>query len=423
MRKCIEGGRLNSVARNIGAVAIAMLALLCCPNTRAEQNVTLAWAASGDTNVIGYYLYFGTDATNLSSRVDVGLTTMATIAGLTGRSQNYYFAASSYNSSRMESPLSNQAQFTTSSNYGPNLAALPSLPGNVNALLIVTNSVSDPDGPSHTLTYSLGTGSPSTMVINSNTGRLYWRPHMTDGGTTNSVNIVVTDASTGLYSTQSFDVAVSNAVQVTLSNSVVALGNTGRIPVTVDASTPLTALSFVLNAPSNRVSSVTVTSLLPGVATVTQQPVGAAHSTVTITAASGQTLQGIEEAAQISYVATSGLPSMFSVGSISNITPTSANGQAVPGRFAIDSELVLVGTEPLAQAGVQTNGLPSLTLYGPSGNSFQVQSSANPLSPTGWTAVLTSGISAPTLPRSLPTFPPALVPPITASWSCNNSFR
>jgi hypothetical protein len=391
MRKSVKGGRLISAAGKIGGVAMALVSAFVCGNARADQNVTLAWAASTDTNVIGYYVYFGTNAGNLSSRLDVGMTTMATITGLTGRSQNYYFTATSYNSSRMESLPSSQALFTTSSNYGPSLASLPSVAGNVNALLVVTNTVTDPDGPSHTLTYSLAAGSPTTMLINSNSGRVFWRPRMTDGGTTNQVNVVVTDASTGLYSTQSFNVAVSNAVQVTLSNCVVALGNSGVIPVTVYSSTPLKSLSFVLDAPSNRVSSVTVSSLISGIATITQSPVGAAHSTITITALTGQTLQGSEQVANINFVATTGLSSAFSVGSLSTVTPASSSGVSVPGRFTQNSQLVLVGTEPLAQAGVQSNGLPSLTLYGPSGNSFQIQSCANPLANTGWNAVLTSG--------------------------------
>ena len=154
MRNIFEEGRVFSTTRRLG---LALLAMALCGEARGLQNVSLAWNANTDTNVAGYYLYFGTNSTNLSSRVDVGNNTTATITGLSGKSVNYYFQATAYNNSRMESPPSNQAQFTTFQQQRPESrgAALRGRqreqPGRRG-----TNNVSDTDKVAHTLSYSLG---------------------------------------------------------------------------------------------------------------------------------------------------------------------------------------------------------------------------------------------------------------------------
>ncbi len=404
-----ESGRALSLCGRIGVTSAAMLCALFSQTARCEQNVTLGWSASTDTNVAGYYLYLSTNSGSYGSRIDVGNVTMATIAGLTGRSTTYYFVASSYNSSRMESTMSSQVSFTTSSNYSPALVVVPSLAGNVNSLLVLTNTANEQNSPKAALSYSLA-GAPSTMHINNSTGRLIWRPQMTDGGTTNAVTVQVTDSSTGLYNTQSFNVVVSNAVQVSVSNVVVALGNTGVSTITVAASTPLTSLSFVLDAPSNRVSNISVTSLIPGVATVTQTPAGAAHSTVTITALSGQTISGTQPAAQISFTATANLISAFSAESVTPVTAIAANGQPVPKGFGGRAQLVLVGNEPLAAPMTLSNGTPCLILYGPAGNTFQVQSSTNPTVPGTWSPYITSGTLTASLTQIFTNVPVSATP-------------
>ena len=409
MRKLLESSRARSTAGRIGFTTMAALCTVFCNSARADQNVSLAWSTSTDTNVLGYYLYCGETNGVYTSRIDVGLTTAATITGLTGRSVNYYFAATSYNAARTESMMTSPVQFTTSSNYSPALAPLPSVAGNVNTLLVLTNTATEQNASNPSLAYTLA-GGPSSMRIINNTGKLIWRPVMTDGGTTNAVTVKVTDSSTGLYNTQSFSVVVSNAVQVTMSNVVVALGNTGVSPITVAASTPLTKLSFVLDAPSNRVSNLTVTSLIPGVATVTQSPAGAAHSTVTITALSGQVLSGTQQVAQVSFVATANLISAFGVGAITPVSTTAANGQPVPKGFGGNAQLVLVGAEPLCAPLALSNGVPCLVLYGPAGNTFQIQSSTTPMTPGTWTPYLTSGTLTANLTQIFTNVPTSATP-------------
>ena len=404
MRELLNLGRVRvSSHRHTGVLCALMFVAGLDATARGAQNVSLGWDRSADTNVVGYYLYFGTTNGNYSSRINVGSNTTATISGLTGRSVTYYFAATSYDSTGMESPLSNQASFMTSSNAGPSLASLSGLSANVFTPVIVTNTATDPDSlPNKKLTYSLDPGAPATMWIDTNTGKLVWFPRLNNGGTTNQITVRVTDNSAqALYSTTTFNLGVSNAVQVILGSNVLAVGQTGSLQVTVVSSTAITNLTFVLDAPSNRVSNVTVASLLPSVATVTQQTAGAAHSTVTIKAVSGQSLQGTQVVAQINFTATAGLPTADINFTASNITSKDATGQTVPRGFGSAGDLVLVGAQSLVKTLPPTNGTHALILYGPAGKSFQVQSATSPTS-TNWTPVATSS----NLPSSLTqTFP------------------
>ena len=137
-------------------------------------------------------------------------------------------------------------------------------------------------------------------------------------------------------------------------------------------------------------SNVTVANLIPGIANITQQPAGAAHSKVTISALSGQTLSGTETVAQIGFTAVTGLPSAFGASVPSVVTSVQANGQPVPNNFGINGNLVFVGSQPLATSTILTNNQPGLILYGQAGKTFQLQSSTNPMSTNGWTAYATS---------------------------------
>ncbi len=76
-----------------------------------SQSVSLAWDPSPDTNVVGYFLHYGTSSGSYPSRIDVGNTTNATVPGLK-EGAVYYFVATAYNAAGLESDPSNELLFT-----------------------------------------------------------------------------------------------------------------------------------------------------------------------------------------------------------------------------------------------------------------------------------------------------------------------
>lgn len=77
----------------------------------ATGSVTLAWNKCADPCVAGYNIYYGGSSCNYTNEFFAGNLTNATIPGLV-EGTTYYFAATTYTSSGMESPFSCEVSFT-----------------------------------------------------------------------------------------------------------------------------------------------------------------------------------------------------------------------------------------------------------------------------------------------------------------------
>lgn len=117
---------------------LSILLLFVMLHTSLEGgSVTLAWNPACDSSVVGYNLYYGqqsvlttnvmpsytdqcgvtfSSVTNVyhasfASKLTVGNVTNATLINLT-EGQTYYFTAVSYDNTGVESPYSNESQYT-----------------------------------------------------------------------------------------------------------------------------------------------------------------------------------------------------------------------------------------------------------------------------------------------------------------------
>jgi Bacterial Ig domain/Fibronectin type III domain len=91
-------------------IAGALFAILQLP-AFAAGSVTLAWNPSTDTNVVGYNIYFGGASETYTNKISVATGTNAVVSGLV-EGATYYFAATAYDSTGMESPFSNEASYS-----------------------------------------------------------------------------------------------------------------------------------------------------------------------------------------------------------------------------------------------------------------------------------------------------------------------
>gem|GEM_PF-855831 len=78
---------------------------------QAVQSVTLAWDKSPDLNVVGYNIYYGVASGTYTNHVDAGNATNRTIPGLV-EGRTYFFAATAYNTTDLESVFSNETGYT-----------------------------------------------------------------------------------------------------------------------------------------------------------------------------------------------------------------------------------------------------------------------------------------------------------------------
>jgi len=76
-----------------------------------DQTVTLAWDRSPSADATGYNIYYGAHTGAYTNRVNVGNVSTVSVSGLK-EGVTYYFAATAYNSSGLESDFSNEVSYT-----------------------------------------------------------------------------------------------------------------------------------------------------------------------------------------------------------------------------------------------------------------------------------------------------------------------
>ena len=109
-------GRMERAAVN--SLLLSGLALLMELPAFATQSVTLAWNQSTDPTVAGYNLYYGGASGNYTNTLSAGNATNITVSGLV-EGITYYFAATTYNSSGVQSPFSNEVSYSVPTNSVP----------------------------------------------------------------------------------------------------------------------------------------------------------------------------------------------------------------------------------------------------------------------------------------------------------------
>jgi hypothetical protein len=127
-------------------------------------------------------------------------------------------------------PLSDAKTFTVTvleSNRPPVLTSIGNRTIHAGISVVITNVATDPDIPTNTLTFSLGTNPPVGAVIDSATGIFQWTTSDGFANTTNSITIKVTDnGAPPLGDSKSFTITVDPRPilhAVAISNSVLGL--------------------------------------------------------------------------------------------------------------------------------------------------------------------------------------------------------
>jgi hypothetical protein len=172
-------------------------------------SVTLAWNSSTDSTIAGYNVYYGGASYTYTNQISVGKATSVTISGLV-EGKTYYFAATTYSASGMESEFSSELAYLVPvsvpiANQPPTLNA-------INNLTIIENtglqtvSLSDITSGSTTENQTLTVAAvssdtnlipdPSVNYTSPNTtGSLSFQPMRNADGTA-IINVTVNDGQT-----------------------------------------------------------------------------------------------------------------------------------------------------------------------------------------------------------------------------------
>ncbi|MDM7995935.1 MAG: fibronectin type III domain-containing protein [Acidobacteriota bacterium] len=106
------------------AIILFIIGILILTPFAAAGDVTLAWDANSEPELVGYYLCYGSSSGQYSVQVDVGNVTQYTVSSLPAGT--YYFAVKAYGIEGLESAFSNEVSATVaaSDNQAPTITGV-----------------------------------------------------------------------------------------------------------------------------------------------------------------------------------------------------------------------------------------------------------------------------------------------------------
>jgi hypothetical protein len=283
-------------------------------------------------------------------------------------STTYHFEAVAVNSAGTS--FGGDVTFTTPNANLPVIRQVGPLSIAVGQTLVITNQANT------AVVYSLDRRDPPGASITTK-GVFFWRPACEQGSSTNEITIWATDiAYPTVSNSMSFPITVGDCVEMSVGSTGILSGQEACVAVNlVGSSLPLNTVQFALQFPPNEITdlSISSTNLAVGAAIlVSSSPTLAQFS---VSALSGRSLQGPANIAEICFQAL-GTNSTFLPVTLAGIQGTQANGSLVGNSTGASGQVALVAVEPLLQAGVVSNSMFVLTLYGIPGSNYVIQSSA-----------------------------------------------
>ena len=177
-----------------------------------------------------------------------------------------------------------------------------------------------------------------------------------------------------------FVVVVSECIQVGIGSTVMQVGQTSSVPVTLLSSVGLTNLSWTLVCPSNRFNNFTFTFANAEIATSVVQVLDSARTFFNLGTKPGQTLQSPSQLGFISFTA---LPvhSGFLPLVAENILGTKDDGTFAGNISGQPGTAVVIGPEPLLTAWAAADSTRMITIYGNPGTNYQLTYTTNLVAP------------------------------------------
>jgi len=194
---------------------IAIISLTMCVPAAYAAEIMLAWDRNPEADIAGYKMHFGTSSGYYSSEIDVGNYTTCVISDLSA-GRTYYFAATAYNTSNIESGYSGEIQYTVPEDSAP---VIPNEPPVANAgsdqtvnegTTVMLNGLnsSDPDDGIQSYRWTQ-IGGQSVSLSNASAVRpTFTAPDVDAGGASLTFRLTVTDGG-GLQSTDTCIVNVT----------------------------------------------------------------------------------------------------------------------------------------------------------------------------------------------------------------------
>ncbi|HMK61866.1 MAG TPA: fibronectin type III domain-containing protein [Dissulfurispiraceae bacterium] len=190
--------------RSIGGIFLALIVIVLFTTGNALSAITLTWTAPANntdgtplTDLAGYVIYYGTSSGNYTNSANVGKVQSYIFSNL--GAGTYYFAATAYNSSGIESQYSNEVAKTASSSQ----YSLAITRGGTGSGTVMSSPTGISCGTSCSSSYSPGSVITLTAAPNANSVFAGWSGGGCSGKGTCSLTINSNTSITATFTQQS----------------------------------------------------------------------------------------------------------------------------------------------------------------------------------------------------------------------------
>jgi hypothetical protein len=260
--------------------------------------------------------------------------------------------------------------------------------------LSVSAAATDADVPAQVLTYSLDPGAPTGTHIGTTNGLFFWTPTRGQSPSTNSITVRVTDNGLpAMSSTRTFTVTVLGYVEAALTSTTILAGQTGMVALVVDATAPITNVSFTLDAGINGLTNFLFSQTSPVLQSAALQPLGSGRYLAQLNALNGQWLQGSQTLATVTFSSSAGLSSAFVPLHILNLAANQTNGAAISRALSDDGRVAVLNSRPLLET-LGTGNQFQLHLFAAPAASYTIQSTRSLVAPVVWSPVWNGPVDA-----------------------------
>ena len=289
----------------------------------AVQSATLNWDPSTDSNVAGYNIYYGTASHTYTNVIVLGNVTNTTVTGLI-EGATYFFAATTYNASGVESGFSNEASYA--------------VPGDPTTSTNSTNSTIPTNQPASFQPPALN--AINNISVNENAGSQTINLSGISLGTVNlsqSPTVTAVSGNPALVPNPTVNYTVPNTTGTLTFAPAQGVSGTATITVTINNGQPQ----------SNIVSSSFTVTVKPVAQPPTLDAIGnltmVKNSATQIVNLSGITSGATNQNQKIRITANSGSRFLFSSTIVNYTSPNTAGTLTLkPGRNAIGTATVTV---------------------------------------------------------------------------------
>ncbi len=333
---------------------------------------------AGGSGVASYDVFVAKDGTNFVRWLTGTTVNSALFVGEPGSSYHFRSIARDFVGHVERKAVTAEATTTIPTNV-PIIARIMDRIADVGGSLRITNRAMG--GASGSYLFTLGYGSPFGATLNATNGVLRWTPACHQANTTNHITIWVADATnSNLMDAATFTVAVRECVIPGLGRLVVLAGDSGRVPVNLISSVPLTNLTMTVEAPADRITGLSLNPMEPAVPEVCSYrllPLTNSFYLLELSTCDGQFLSGTQQVAWLNFKSVSNQSSAFVTLNLDNTVGWQPDGSEVRNFAPQAGRAVIVGREPLLEAVLRTNRQPELILYGLPATNYVVESRKN----------------------------------------------